>query len=491
MDRRIIIAAGHGGKAPGAIARGRKEYSECIDIVNRIAAKVRADGRIALVVVPHDLDYVASIAWVNRRFGENAGYAVEVHKNAGPPGATGVEAWYETGNSEAAKRAETVLRDLTRVSRLKSRGIKKDSDYHGGRLAWCRNLKPLSGLYECGFITHDHFNNELYAEGMFRGLLAMFGLKEPVAQIYRVIAHDGRQIGAYRVRSNAWRAFLTVSGGATIRNREGRDVTAEFADEFGGHRFEGMREPGPTPEDAAVDGVALEHEDTGEELPELEPEDVEDEEFTVDAGDDEDAGTGMRTSDEVAAEAEAEHDCEDHAHEVLDGPGEAVDIETTLSPEEEADLDAMLAEVFSEAEGGPEDDTETIDTAPEVLRRAGGGLGPAGGGWGGSQAPVQRAMRVGTRNGLTITSTKRSSLSTGSDHHVSQRRAYAADMSNGSKPTPQMDKTARQIAAMLGRPGWRGGFLEVYVRNYRVQLLYRTNIGGNHFNHVHVGVKMR
>jgi hypothetical protein len=53
-----------------------------------------------------------------------------------------------------------------------------------------------------------------------------------------------------------------------------------------------------------------------------------------------------------------------------------------------------------------------------------------------------------------------------------------------------MDRTAAQIAAALGTPGWRGGVLNARCNGYRVQLLYRTNIGGNHFNHVHVGVRV-
>jgi hypothetical protein len=155
-----------------------------------------------------------------------------------------------------------------------------------------------------------------------------------------------------------------------------------------------------------------------------------------------------------------------------------MDIETTLAPDLEEQLDQLLDRVPAE-DGGFDDKAG----APA--------LGAPGGGWGGSQVPIQRAMRVAARNGLTITSNKRNSGSTTSDHHVNQRRSYAADMSNGSRPTPQMDRTARQLAAMLGHPNWRGGVLNVQSGPYRVQLLWRTTVGGNHFNHVHCGVRMR
>jgi hypothetical protein len=118
-----------------------------------------------------------------------------------------------------------------------------------------------------------------------------------------------------------------------------------------------------------------------------------------------------------------------------------------------------------------------------------GGLFEPGGGWGGSRAIAQRLANIGIHQGLSVTSRKRS-WSQGSDHFFGSKNAYAIDLSNGSAPTPQMDRAAQKIAAALGVPGWKGGgILNKTVGDYRVQLIYRTNEGGNHFNHVHVGVK--
>jgi len=182
------------------------------------------------------------------------------------------------------------------------------------------------------------------------------------------------------------------------------------------------------------------------------------------------ADQGERDGEELEVE---EPDCDRATAAILADEGEAPDQEPALSAEDRQALDAVA------------DDEEL----PEDL--FGGGLGPPGGGWGGASAPVDRAWAIGRRNRLTLTSRKRSSDSTGSDHHTSQKRSDAADMSNGSSPTPQMDRTAAQIAALLGVPNWRGGVLERTQNGYRVQLLYRTKVGGDHFNHVHVGVRMR
>lgn len=120
-------------------------------------------------------------------------------------------------------------------------------------------------------------------------------------------------------------------------------------------------------------------------------------------------------------------------------------------------------------------------------------VGTPGGGWGGSRNLAQAMAAIGQRNGLSIASEKRSRRNTTSgnmsDHYQGNKTAYAYDLSNGSAPTPQMDATAAQIAAALGVKGWKGGVLNVNRGGYRYQVLYRTKVGGNHFNHVHVGVR--
>jgi hypothetical protein len=121
-----------------------------------------------------------------------------------------------------------------------------------------------------------------------------------------------------------------------------------------------------------------------------------------------------------------------------------------------------------------------------------------GGGWGGSQAVVNIAIKIGRKHGLHVTSTKRATRSTSSggvsDHWIGSKNAYAADQSNGSTPTPQMDATAKEIALAFGLP-WSGSglvngtFTDPQGRKFRVQMIYRSNIGGNHYNHVHFGAR--
>lgn len=115
--------------------------------------------------------------------------------------------------------------------------------------------------------------------------------------------------------------------------------------------------------------------------------------------------------------------------------------------------------------------------------------------WGGSQTLASQFANIGFSHGLRAVSEKRDRMSTAtggvSDHWSGNKNAYAFDISNGSHPTPQMDATAMQIANALGVE-WDGRSpLEITknVNGYRVQVLYRTGTGGNHFDHIHVGVR--
>lgn len=75
-----------------------------------------------------------------------------------------------------------------------------------------------------------------------------------------------------------------------------------------------------------------------------------------------------------------------------------------------------------------------------------------------------------------------------SDHQGPPGVAWAADMSDGYT-TPNEDKLADELAKTFGIP-WTGSGLVTKTTKYnRFQLIYRTNRGGNHFNHVHFGVK--
>jgi 3D (Asp-Asp-Asp) domain-containing protein len=73
-----------------------------------------------------------------------------------------------------------------------------------------------------------------------------------------------------------------------------------------------------------------------------------------------------------------------------------------------------------------------------------------------------------------------------SDHKGPPDHAWAADISNGRSPTPQMDALAAAIASAFEIP-WHGrGLVSHTAGSYRLQLIYRA---AEHYDHVHFGVK--
>lgn len=121
--------------------------------------------------------------------------------------------------------------------------------------------------------------------------------------------------------------------------------------------------------------------------------------------------------------------------------------------------------------------------------------------WAGTQAICEALSADFPTLGLQAISRKRDRrLTTGgsvSDHWTGNHEAYAIDWSNGGSPTPQMDQAAVNVMARLGRPHNGQAKLEysgIHTINglrVRVQVLYRTQVGGNHDNHVHLGVERR
>jgi hypothetical protein len=74
-----------------------------------------------------------------------------------------------------------------------------------------------------------------------------------------------------------------------------------------------------------------------------------------------------------------------------------------------------------------------------------------------------------------------------SDHKGPPARAWAADMSNGSQPTPQMDELARRLARRFDIQWDDAGLRNKIAHGYRFQLIYRYR---GHLNHVHFGLRV-
>lgn len=100
----------------------------------------------------------------------------------------------------------------------------------------------------------------------------------------------------------------------------------------------------------------------------------------------------------------------------------------------------------------------------------------------GNTVAANDAANAGRRGGRTTSGGQ-------SDHGGPPNERWAVDTSNGSSPTPEMDQLARDLAKAFGLK-WNGsGMANETKGGMRIQMIYRSMIGGNHFNHVHFGVR--
>jgi hypothetical protein len=95
-----------------------------------------------------------------------------------------------------------------------------------------------------------------------------------------------------------------------------------------------------------------------------------------------------------------------------------------------------------------------------------------------------------TPGNVTANNARHGATTTGgrSDHQGPPNRAWAVDMSNGYD-TPQEQDCAYALARIFGLAYHGSGLVDAHSHGFRFQLIHRTMTGGNHYNHVHFGVR--
>lgn len=176
IQKRVILAAGHGGGDNGAVGQGTTEANETVQITDRVAALLQNKG-VEVVVVPHSLNLSPTIDWINARYKglENA-LAIEIHKNSG--GGTGSEVWTPSYPDAISKdNATKIANALASATGLKNRGIKEAQNNRWGRLGFTDDTNTYALLIEAGFIDVDSNGDEAdakFAQGIANGILAIF-----------------------------------------------------------------------------------------------------------------------------------------------------------------------------------------------------------------------------------------------------------------------------------------------------------------------------
>lgn len=244
----VILVAGHAlGGDPGAVYQNFKEAEEVAKIVDKAAAILAPHPTVAVDVVPHNLDMVDSVTWINKRYQWDGSdtIAVDVHLNSHTSKAHGVETWVgDRSYPEGARLGQTIQNAMVESTGLINRGVKETAWYV------IRECNPLGVLVECRFINGDENSdaaNEKAAWGLANGLCDYFRQPRPTKntpaptpkptpviepkQLYHVML-NGKQLGAYAVDKNAYTKWKD-NPGSVILDGTGKDVTGVLVERYG------------------------------------------------------------------------------------------------------------------------------------------------------------------------------------------------------------------------------------------------------------------
>jgi len=133
--------------------------------------------------------------------------------------------------------------------------------------------------------------------------------------------------------------------------------------------------------------------------------------------------------------------------------------------------------------------------AGHLIGNKGGG---DGGDWGGSLPKMISILPAGN---WSASSQKRNKKQTKggstSDHYFGQTNSYACDFMLAGTFKGDTEKATEFAIAVAQNAGkdidsWApyvGKYLNIDSDGYRVQIIWQSNVGGNHYDHVHVGVR--
>jgi hypothetical protein len=125
--------------------------------------------------------------------------------------------------------------------------------------------------------------------------------------------------------------------------------------------------------------------------------------------------------------------------------------------------------------------------------------GGEGGDWGGSMPKLISLLPFGIWKPSSLKRARLSTRSGGiSDHYEGNSIAYAADFGLNTTFGTRVEDATRFAIAVARNAGANVSSWEPFKGNYfnhetpdgyRVQIIWLSNVGGNHYDHVHVGVK--
>ena len=187
MAIKIYIDQGHNPQAPntGAEGNGLREQDITYEVGQRLAELLRQNGNFEVRLsrpTPTTQLGNSNASSLRTRVNDanswGADYFVSIHTNASSQAtANGTEVLVYNSPSTSANLAEDILREVTEITGLASRGIKERPG-----LYVLRKTRMPAVLVELGFITNPsdairmRDNPGLFARGIYQGILDFLNL---------------------------------------------------------------------------------------------------------------------------------------------------------------------------------------------------------------------------------------------------------------------------------------------------------------------------
>lgn len=187
MAIKIYIDQGHNPRSPntGAEGNGLREQGITYEVGTRLAELLRRNGNFDVRVsrpTPTTQLGTSNASSLRARVDDanswGADYFISIHTNASSQAsANGTEVLVYSQPSVSANLAEDILREVTEITGLQSRGVKS----RPGLYVLRKTIMPAV-LVELGFITNPQDaramrdNPNLFARGIYQGLLDFLNL---------------------------------------------------------------------------------------------------------------------------------------------------------------------------------------------------------------------------------------------------------------------------------------------------------------------------
>lgn len=169
---KVGVSAGHGGNTGASYPTG-KNYEDPLnlEVAFAVDSELKARGYATLMWrTDNKEDSKTEKMAAYQPWG--AQELLEFHHNIG--GGTGLEVWYQDGNSEGKRLAEILAKKLSAAVGLTNRGAKPDSKSWLGSYYICQSF-PLGFLVECGFLDNAEDLKKLAAPGAREKLAKALG----------------------------------------------------------------------------------------------------------------------------------------------------------------------------------------------------------------------------------------------------------------------------------------------------------------------------